>query len=43
MCQGNQSALVVFDFDYENTGGPTFDLFNEDGELISTYLYQSFQ
>ena len=41
MCQGNQSALVVFDFDYENTGGPTFDLFNEDGELISTYLYQS--
>jgi len=40
-CVGNQSALVVFDFDYQNPPGLTFDLFNEDGEFIKTYLYQS--
>jgi hypothetical protein len=40
-CQGTQSALVVFDFDYENPTGLTFDLFNEEGEEIGTYLYQS--
>ncbi len=40
-CVGNQSALVVFDFDYQNPPGLTFDLINEDGEILSTYLYQS--
>ncbi len=40
-CVSDVSAIVVFDFDYENPGGLTFDLLDEEGELISTYLYES--
>ncbi len=40
-CVSNNSALVVFDFDYENPGSPTFDLINEEGEVLSTWLYES--
>jgi hypothetical protein len=40
-CVSNQSAIVVFDFDYENPSGPTFNLYNEEGEELGTYLYSS--
>ena len=39
-CQGNQSALVTFDFDVQNPTGLTFDLYDWNGELIDTWLYQ---
>ncbi len=40
-CVSDNSAIVVFDFDYENPAGLTFDLRDEEGDLISTYLYSS--
>jgi hypothetical protein len=40
-CISNQSAIVVFDFDYENPEGLTFDLFDDEGEEIGTFLYES--
>jgi hypothetical protein len=41
ICGGNSTALVVFDFDYQNPPGITFDLINEEGEVLSTWLYES--
>ena len=40
-CQGNQSALVVFDFDHANNTGPSFDLYSESGEDLGSWLYAS--
>ena len=40
-CQGNQSALVTFDFDVQNPTGLTFDLYDWDGDIVGTWLYQT--
>ena len=40
-CISDISAIVVFDFDYENPSSITFDMYNGDDELIGTYLYES--
>ena len=40
-CMGSQSAIVVFDFDYVNPSSAAFDLYDEEGELIDSYLYVS--
>lgn len=40
-CIGNNSAIVVFDFEHNNPSGLTFDLYNEEGEELGTWLYES--
>lgn len=40
-CVSNQGAIVVFDFDYANNSAPNFDLFNEAGEDLGSWLYSS--
>ena len=40
-CVSNQSAIVVFDFDVTNPTGNTFDLYNDSGENLGTWLYSS--
>ncbi len=40
-CVSLQSAIVVFDFDVVNPSGLTFDLYNDAGQSLGTWLYSS--
>ena len=40
-CVNNTHALVELDFDHQGTTNPAFDVFYENGSLVSSYLYSS--
>ncbi|MEO6131537.1 MAG: hypothetical protein ABIQ02_06795, partial [Saprospiraceae bacterium] len=41
ICLTNSVAAVTIDFDHQNTSTPTFDLYYENGQFVTTVLYAS--